>query len=602
MTTAAPLIEPGIDTFHDEEQYSDYTSDSDAHSSSGSPNISQSHIFKATLESASTASLTFTDDELTELAVLRDEEIDRLYTASLIADSNRFDATLHDRLVFEYPEMTLTLFTGPSYPVTLPSYTIDNISLPRLVVDGIRIALRGILATVDDAATAHRWLTRADNEDTYGAFASDGLAFTLASTAHEHLLSYRAVVAANTHNPTVDIASASASRSQILASQLGVDPTSYSTPAAVQALLGNSIADICALLPREYRILHVENVIKPSLYAAFHAVQQNIRTRLLTLPTSQLRQCVPAHKRPPASTATSSILADRRAREALADVLVTPKCTFHGTQRHAIANIIRHGFLRPGDTDPSTDTPLGVRCGSTYGRGIYTSPSPRFSLLYSGYEAAATPTWQFSGLKLIVCATVMGRTATVTRADNWRTQSAAYPGADSHVANSGMEYVVFQPRQTIPVLVVHLDWGKEHYDEFASIPSDSATWVAQMRQRRRERREQKGDDNSGGYVFPADVVARKQALVARAKKWFPYGYGPATGTAFVVEAVADDEDDEEEYGEYQADKVEGSTKSATFWEMPPVDGEDVRFDEFFMERRAKTRFVEPKKPDLDSEE
>ncbi|KAK6336521.1 hypothetical protein TWF696_002071 [Orbilia brochopaga] len=169
-----------------------------------------------------------------------------------------------------------------------------------------------------------------------------------------------------------------------------------------------------------------------------------------------------------------------------------------------------------------------------------------------------------------------------------------------------MEYVVFQPRQTIPVLVVHLDWGKEHYDEFASIPANAALWVAQMRRQRQERRRKREqqvrtDKRDNGYIFPADVVARKQALMARARKWFPYGFGPATGTAFVVEAVADYSDDEEEYGEYQADKVEGAANDGpkSFWEMPPVDGEDERFDEFFAERRAKTRWVEPPKVDAD---
>ncbi|KAK6336520.1 hypothetical protein TWF696_002070 [Orbilia brochopaga] len=408
MATVTTITKPDTDVFLDEELYA---SDSDtASSADGESSIDQSQLqtFKDTVQSAATASLSFTDDELTELAILRDEEIDRLHTASLIPDSTRFDPSLHGCLVFNYPEMTLTLLTGPSYPVTQPSYTIENISLPRIVVDGIRIALRSIISSVDNAATVHRWLTRADNEDTYGAFASDSLAFRLASTAHEHLLSHRSNLPTTNIPPAVDIAVPSASRTQILESHLGVDPTSYSTPTAIKALLGKSIADICALLPSEYRILHVENVIKPTLYAAFHAAQQSIRTRLLTLPTTQLRQCVPQHKRPPTSTATSTILAERRAREALADALVTPKCTFHGTQRHAIANIIRHGFLRPGDVDPTTNTPLSVRCGSTYGRGIYTSPSPRFSLLYSGYEAAATPSSQFSGLKLIVCATIMG--------------------------------------------------------------------------------------------------------------------------------------------------------------------------------------------------
>lgn len=46
--------------------------------------------------------------------------------------------------------------------------------------------------------------------------------------------------------------------------------------------------------------------------------------------------------------------------------------------------------------------------------------------------------------------------------------------------------------------------------------------------------------------------------MARASKWFPYGYGPATNGRFVVEEVGEVDDDEEEYGDYQELRGEGS--------------------------------------------
>ncbi|EWC45200.1 hypothetical protein DRE_06088 [Drechslerella stenobrocha 248] len=553
--------------------------------------------------STTTTTTTFTVDELIELSILRDEEIDNIIQAGLLPASSRFDTTLHNQLIFHHPELTLTIYTGPHYPAAnLPSYTIENISLPRLIVDGIRIALRRVIAAIDEGADARlrRWLTRTENVNTYGAFESEMAALQLAKAAHELLVTHRASVPAPTRPlppQSTAVPIDSASRARILESQLGVDTSSYSTPAAVESLLGKPIADICALLPREYRVLHVENVIKPSLYADFHATQQRIRTRLLSLTTQQLLQCVPAEHHPSSSSSSSSAAAnDERTRESLAAFLVRPHCTFHGTQRHAVANIVRTGFLRPGDTysldrSAKSTATLEVRCGSTYGRGIYTSPSPRFSLLYSGYEATATPTTHFTGLKLIVCATIMGRPARLSRTDNWRDQSTPYPGADSHVANNDLEYVVFQPRQCIPVLVVHLDWGKEHYEEFANAPSaNTLLWVAEMRRARKEKRAIQGER---GELFPGEVVARKQALQAKARKWFPYGYGPATGTAFVVEAVADDSDDEEEYGEYQTDKVEetDNKKGGYFWDTPALDGEHPFLDEFCIERRAKPHVV-----------
>ncbi|KAF3904275.1 hypothetical protein AA313_de0206875 [Arthrobotrys entomopaga] len=575
---------------------------------------SDEEIFKDELQiDIPTNEITFTEDDLIELSFLREEEIDKMVECGLINPDSRFDESLRERIVFSYPELILTLETGPRYPVFPLSYTIDNLTLPRLVIDNLRISLRNIMVTFDDTNAIKRWTSRADNEENYGAFDSDMVALQLAQKTKEHILAHRTVInsAIDPTTVAVDITTAT-SRAEILNSHKGIDPTSYnniSSSSAVKELLGKTIPQVSSTIPSNYRILHVENVIKPSLYKDFYDIKSKIRTRLLTLPASTLRKSVPPqHQRNTSSSSHSSTtLSERRERESLADYLTTPKCTFHGTQRHTIPNIIRHGFLRPGDINPSTNLPLEIRCGNTYGRGIYTSPSPRFSLTYSGYEANPTTTSQitsFSGLKLIVCATVMGRTARVTRGDNWREQTKPYPNADSHVANEGYEYIVFHPRQTIPVLVVHLDWGKEHYEEFINIPVNPMEWIEAMRRKRKEAKKHllynsnndsgsgKLGGESGGLVFPADLVARKQALMSRALKWFPYGYGPATGTRFVVEAVADDSDDEEEYGEYQEDRADADKGSGYFWEMPAVEGEDERFDEFFMERRVKAGKVE----------
>ncbi|KAK6502811.1 hypothetical protein TWF481_007856 [Arthrobotrys musiformis] len=550
-------------------------------------------------------SLTFTEDDIIELSLLREEEIDLLVSSSLLPESDRFDPSLHEVLNFPHQELILTLTTGPHYPVLPLSYTVQNLTLPRLVIDNLRIELRKIMVGFCEGESITRWIKRAENEN-YGIYEPDNIALSLATTTNEHLKTYRAsLLSKQSPSGPLDITSATlTSRSQILSSENGVDVTTYITPPTIKELLGKAIPEICETIPTNYRILHVENILKPRLYADFHAVQSSIRTRLLTLSTSQLKKVVPQqyHRQ----SKTSGSLADRREKESLATYLTTPKITFHGTPRANIPSIVKHGFLRPGDINPATSQPLEVRCGNTYGRGIYTSPSPQFSLAYSGYDATPTPSTQFSGLKLIVCATIMGRPAKVTREDNWREQSKPYPNADSHVANNEYEYIVFQPRQTIPVLVIHLDWGKEHYDEFVNIPTNPLHWISQMAEKRKARKDKKRyeDEVEAKTLFPADVVRRKQALMARALKWFPYGYGPATGTRFVVEAVADDSDDEEEYGEYQADKVEGAGESSTnyFWEMPEAEGEDQRFDEFFEERRAKTGDVIPGKEANSDEE
>ncbi|KAF3307930.1 hypothetical protein TWF173_002090 [Orbilia oligospora] len=537
---------------HGDNEYEESEGEEEGEASSSSSSSSSSpKIFTNELPLPPTpTALTFTEDDLIQLSLLRDEEIDQIISSSLLPESQRFDPSLHESLTFTHPELILTLTTGPHYPVLPLSYTLQNLTLPRLIIDNLRVELRKIMVTFSENESITRWLTREDNEQNYGIYEPDNIALSLLKTTSSHLTSYRNSLQSLPLPPSapLNITSQSLkSRSQILSSESGIDLTTYTTPPTIQDLLGKTIPQICETIPTNYRILHVENVLKPRLYSDFHTIQSNIRSRLLTLPTSSLKK-------------------------------VTPISHHHRSKSS-------------GDINPSTNTPLEIRCGNTYGRGVYTSPSPQFSLMYSGFDATPTPATQFSGLKLIVCATIMGRPAKVTREDNWREQSKPYPNADSHVANNEYEYIVFQPRQTIPVLVIHLDWGKEHYEEFVNIPTNPLDWISQMAAKRKERKNKQRyeDDEENKSLFPADIVRRKQALMARALKWFPYGYGPATGTRFVVEAVAEVSDDEEEYGEYQKDKVEGveTTGSNYFWEMPEVDGVDERFDEFFEERRAK---------------
>lgn len=104
------------------------------------------------------------------------------------------------------------------------------------------------------------------------------------------------------------------------------------------------------------------------------------------------------------------------------------------------------------------------------GRGLYSSPDVTFSLMYSGLKHTVTKSNEFAGLKVIVCATVTGRCRYMTRDDDWRMQTTAFPGSHSHAANDLMEYVVFDATQMIPCYVIHLDLGQ-----------DAAKYVMDMR-------------------------------------------------------------------------------------------------------------------------
>ncbi len=52
------------------------------------------------------------------------------------------------------------------------------------------------------------------------------------------------------------------------------------------------------------------------------------------------------------------------------------------------------------------------------------------------------------------------------------------------------------------------------------------------------------------YKSPGDIQREKEEKKAAATKWFPYGFGTATGTRFVIEEITSVSDDEEEYGDW----------------------------------------------------
>ena len=230
--------------------------------------------------------------------------------------------------------------------------------------------------------------------------------------------------------------------------------------------------------------------------------------------------------------------------------------TFHGTQIHHVANIVRFGFLMPGAINPATGKRLEVRCGSTYGCGIYSSPSAEFSISYCNQEDGR-PEVRNPKIKILVCATLMGRAAQMYSSDNWRSQTQPYPNADSHIANEGNEYVVFSNMQIVPCYVIHFN----RIEEKVSPTADTLLHLL-----------------GHGDEFGVGKEERKAALKMRAAKHFPFGFGTATGSRFTIEAVADGDSDEEEYGEYQADRADGQKWSGdpnnSFWEWDLDAGGD----------------------------
>ncbi|KAJ3995344.1 hypothetical protein F5050DRAFT_1828343 [Lentinula boryana] len=146
-----------------------------------------------------------------------------------------------------------------------------------------------------------------------------------------------------------------------------------------QDCLGVTPTQICNNILPEYRVVHVESIIRKDLSRRFLEFRDQLRSKLMQLPLTELRKFVPPDQQ--------HVKADHE--EDFVEYMeyiqvVKPKLTFYESRLDLVPSIVQYGFLKPGSTHPGTDIPLPVRNGSTYGRGIYSSPSSAFSLAFSG--------------------------------------------------------------------------------------------------------------------------------------------------------------------------------------------------------------------------
>ena len=86
--------------------------------------------------------------------------------------------------------------------------------------------------------------------------------------------------------------------------------------------------------------------------------------------------------------------------------------------------------------------------------------------------------------------------------------------------------------------------------EFEKIAVDYDTYFERRKRQIVKNKGQNSAESSG------ESQTKKQALKVAATKWFPYGYGPAKGTSFVVEDMTEVSDDEEQHDEFQYQRIE----------------------------------------------
>lgn len=453
------------------------------------------------------------------------------------------------RFTFGFKELDFTVcvdLAKKGEPITT---RIENYELSRKLVDKIRVSLRESVAR--EIATNESELNLS------------GVAFIILRLLEEtsgYIFEYRQMLAKSLRfdNDTI--------------SNFGQDLDSYYAQSSATEILGKSREQLCKEVQLDgWRILHVENILRKDLELRFLQYQSRLRHSLMNTDTRHLRKLVPHHlQRAGSGTAV---------QEQLVEYLTTPQVTFHGTRRDNVANVVQHGFIKPGDLNPTTKEPVQRANGLTYGLGIYSSPEPWYCLFYANRAEQRRSPFELPGIKIIVCATIMGRRKKLNNFDYcWSKTPAA--GFDSHVDGTGLEWIVFNAAQILPCYVLHLDWADSTQSEIYDIVSKAAD--------RAKHKHKKLDDE---YLFPGDKQRQKQERLAQGRKFFAYGFGPVSGNKIVIEDIADVDDDEEEYGDYHQVKLLSETGPFAY------DGEleeEGRLDQYNGARRAKNVRLNPR--------
>ena len=281
--------------------------------------------------------------------------------------------------------------------------------------------------------------------------------------------------------------------------------------------------------------------------------------------TETLRAKLPPHGQVPSHARS------RLQRAEIIDDMLRPRLTFHGTSFQNIPLIVRHGFKLPGQPIIDGKVVASPRTGIVYrGRGIYSSQAAFYALAFAPRprESLQTPLGTLPSMRLIVCATLMGRTSRSPGVLRPHALNAGYDVDFQH----DFEYIVFDGSAILPCYVIHLDLG-----------ADVAKRAVAAAQRdpvhfERDHRDRDRPKDNPQYLAPGDLQRQKDMRKAAAMKHFPKGFGPAKGTNFVIEEIGEIDDDEEDFGAYQEDK---------YAESRPPDSLPQYYKEEYQEARRE---------------
>ncbi|KAG9047907.1 hypothetical protein FS837_001236 [Tulasnella sp. UAMH 9824] len=284
---------------------------------------------------------------------------------------------------------------------------------------------------------------------------------------------------------------------------------------AAQSFMGKvTIQSITKSLPSSVRLLHAEIILRAQVVRRFNEA----REALISKYVKEAKKKVRGDK--------------RRWQDVFADRFTQIDVVYYGTQRQHVGSIVRSGFVTRGmktvDGAKANVIPVSDYCPG----GVHTSSEVARCMGHSDTTKGGSGV--LPGQKVLVCAALLGKQYQISE-DNLRDPCSCYGlpeealDCDSAVTPD-KEYMVFDPTHLLPLYVLHLE-------DSSNTPSGG--W--------------KGEEDSSSTIPSAKE--RKKLATAQAKKHFPYGFG-AAGSRFVVEEVASPQDDEEEWGEHQTDRLD----------------------------------------------
>ncbi|KAH6609008.1 hypothetical protein Trco_002354 [Trichoderma cornu-damae] len=457
--------------------------------------------------------------------------IDKHLPPSVITWSQDTSEELNEHtLQFQFSDFTFRLCLSADRRHLLSSSVLDtNSSIPRRVLDPLRQRVRSIFLAL------YR-----DEDEHESSRVKDGDLQVAVLQALEHLSEFLATAKMTpAHGSKGFSASEVSSWEDVVSNPIGLDVSTIRDTASF--LLGMTPEQIAQQIPKAWRIMHMESVLREDLLRRFRRHQGHLRASLQGQP--DLRKKLAPH------SSLEGRYLSTVPTEDIIEEMVKPRVTFHGTKLPSVRSIVRHGFFLPSGAviDGNSIEPRRP--------GIYSSHSASYAMYYADGQEEMTPLGVLPSMRLFVCATVMGRTYVNNRGSKpGSVHGPLISGYDSHF-NGEFEWITHTEAAILPVYVMHIDLGSEEalrsikatqLDPAAAHEGDASP----TKQTSRHRRVHGDGEESAG-----DRKRRQLALKAAAMKWFPYGFGTATGTSFVVEDVGEVSEDEEEYGEWQASRL-----------------------------------------------